>query len=195
MLKPHLILSTCRSNAHIHSHMIATYLPGFAKAFFISLLGLILGNSNLVADTVAYWNFNSLSIATASAPGVGGVPTTITASQGSGTVNLAGWTGLVDDFGGNATNALSSDPAEEALCFVSNAGNGAYMEIQLNLAEFADPIVTFVTRGTAAGYSSGAWSYSVGGGGFTTLTGVNRACPESRMSFFENCLNSKKSWA
>ena len=22
-----------------------------------------------------------------------------------------------------------------------------------------------------------------------------RACPESRMSFFENCLNSKKSWA
>ena len=23
---------------------------------------------------------------------------------------------------------------------------------------------------------------------------VNRACPESRMSFFENCLNSKKSW-
>ena len=173
MLKPHLILCTCRSNAHIHSHMIATYLPGFAKAFFISLLGLILGNSNLVADTVAYWNFNSLSIATASAPGVGGVPTTITASQGSGTVNLAGWTGLVDDFGGNATNALSSDPAEEALCFVSNAGNGAYMEIQLNLAEFADPIVTFVARGTAAGYPSGAWSYSVGGGGFTTLTGVN----------------------
>ena len=24
---------------------------------------------------------------------------------------------------------------------------------------------------------------------------VDRACPESRMSFFENCLNSKKSWA
>ena len=23
----------------------------------------------------------------------------------------------------------------------------------------------------------------------------HRACPESRMSFFENCLNSKKSWA
>ena len=67
MLKPHLILSICRSNAHIHSNMIATYLPSFAKAFSISLVGLILGNSNLVADTVAYWNFNSLSIATASA--------------------------------------------------------------------------------------------------------------------------------
>jgi endonuclease I len=175
MLKPHLILSTCRSNAHNQSNMIATYLPSFAKAFLICLVGLILGNSNSLADTVAYWNFNSLSIATASAPGAGGVPTTITASQGSGTVDLTGWTGLVDDFGGNATNALSSDPAEEALCFVSNTGNGSYMEIQLNLAEFADPIVTFVTRGTSSGYSSGAWSYSVGGGNFTTLAGVNTA--------------------
>jgi subtilisin family serine protease len=28
-----------------------------------------------------------------------------------------------------------------------------------------------------------------------TIGAVARACPESRMSFFENCLNSKKSWA
>jgi len=54
MLKPHLILSTCRSNAHIHSNMIATYLPSFAKAFLTCLVGLIVGNSSLLADTVPH---------------------------------------------------------------------------------------------------------------------------------------------
>ena len=54
MLKPHLILAICRSNAHIPSNSITGYLPRFAKAFLICLVGLILGNSSLVADTVAH---------------------------------------------------------------------------------------------------------------------------------------------
>jgi endonuclease I len=126
-------------------------------------------------ETVAYWNFNSLSIPTASAPGSGGVPTSITANLGTGTLSLSGWTGLVDDFGGSTINAVGTDPAEESLSLVSSTGNGSYIELQLNLADYADPILTFATRGTSSGYTTGTWSYSVGGGSFTNVTGVNTA--------------------
>ena len=35
--------------------------------------------------------------------------------------------------------------------------------------------VSFATRGTSTGYTSGLWSWSVNGGPFTTLAGVNTA--------------------
>ncbi len=141
----------------------------------LCLVASMLAHSIAVADTVAYWNFNSLVIPTASAPGAGGVPTSITANQGTGTVSLTGWTGLVDDFGGSTINAISPDAAGAALCPVSNAGNNGFFELQLNLADFGDPIITFATRGTTTGFNSGVWSYSVAGGAFTTISGVNTA--------------------
>lgn len=135
----------------------------------------MLAHTIAVADTVAYWNFNSLSIATASAPGAGGVPTSITANQGTGTVSLTGWTGLVDDFSGSTINAIAPDASGASLSLVSNAGNNSYIELQLNLADFGDPIITFAARGTSSGFNSGVWSYSVAGGAFTTISGVNTA--------------------
>lgn len=145
------------------------------KRPLLSLLTVLMTASGALADTVAYWNFNSLSIATASAPGAGGVPTSITANQGTGTVSLTGWTGLVDDFGGSTINAISPDASGASLSLVSNAGNNSYIELQLNLADFGDPIITFATRGTSSGYNTGSWSYSVAGGAFTTISGVNTA--------------------
>ncbi len=136
---------------------------------------------SLKADTVAYWNFNSLSIATASAPGAGGVPTSITANQGAGTLSLAGYSGTVDDFGGSDVNLIAPDATGASLSLLAGGstapfpGNGSHLQIQLNLADFSDPIVTFATRGTASGFDTGTWSYSVGGGAFTTVAGVNTA--------------------
>ncbi len=141
---------------------------------------LLLGSSAADADTVAYWNFNSLSIATASTPGTGGVPASIPASQGAGTLSLAGYLGTVDDFAGSTINALSGDAAEESLSLIAGGtvapfpGNGSYLELQLNLADYADPIVTFATRGTGTGFSLGLWSYSVAGGPFNNV-GPNTA--------------------
>ena len=137
------------------------------------------------AETVAYWNFNTLSIAAPSAPGTGGVPTSITASQGTGTISLTGYAGTVEDFAGSTLNVLGSDPAEESLSLVVGGtaapfpANGSYIEIQLNLADFANPVVSFATRGTASGFTTGAWSYSVAGGAFTTIAGVNTASTTS----------------
>lgn len=145
------------------------------KRPLLSLLTVLMTASGALADTVAYWNFNSLVIPTASAPGAGGVPTSISVNQGTGTLSLTGWTGLVDDFGGSTINAISPDASGASLSVVSNAGNNSYLELQLNLADFGDPIITFATRGTSTGFNSGVWSYSVAGGAFTTISGVNTA--------------------
>lgn len=137
--------------------------------------------TSLHADLIANWNFNSLSIGTASAPGAGGVPTTIAPSTGAGTISLIGWTGLVDDFAGSDVNLIAPDATGGSLSLVAGGsaapfpGNGGYIEIQLNLADFSNPVITFATRGTASGFNTGVWSYSVGGGSFTNLGGNNTA--------------------
>lgn len=133
------------------------------------------------ADLVSYWNFNGLSIATASTPGTGGVPLAIAADQGAGTISLAGYGGTVDDFSGSAVNSLSGDPSEKSLSLVAGGsaspfpGNGTYIELQLDLSDYSDPVVTFAARGTSSGFNSGVWSYSVGGGAFTDVPGSNTA--------------------
>lgn len=127
-----------------------------------------------LADTIAYWNFNGLSIAVASAPGSGGVPTTMTADVGAGTLSLTGFGGTVDDFSGSALNALGGVAAEESLSLVAGGtvdpfpGNNTSIDLQLNLTGFHDPIITFATRGTSSGFTTGTWSYSTGGA-FTAL--------------------------
>ncbi len=123
------------------------------------------------ADLVSYYNFNSLSITTASAPGSGGVPTSISADQGSGTLSLSGWTGLVDDFAGSTINALSGDSAEESLSLVGNTGNDSFIQLSADLSDLMNPIITFATRGTSSGFSTGTWSWSIDGINFSNLAG------------------------
>lgn len=118
------------------------------------------------AAVVAYWNFNSLNIPTASAPGSGGVPTTIAADQGTGSISLSGWTGLVDDFAGSTLNALNSDASGASLSLVSSTGNNSFIEISFSMAGLRDLAITFDTRGTSTGYDSGIWSYSTNGSTF-----------------------------
>ena len=79
----------------------------------VTTVGLLLASTSISnAVLIAAWNFNSLSIASAAAPGSGGVPTSISANSGTGTVGLSTWTGLVEDFGGSTINAVGSDPSE-----------------------------------------------------------------------------------
>lgn len=149
-----------------------------ASALFATLFAAPSANATLVA----YWNFNGLSISTASSPGSGGVPTSISADSGSGTVGLSSWTGLVDDFTGTGTNALGSDPSEESLSLVSQDGNGSYITLSFAMTDLEDPVVTFATRGTGTGFSSGTWSWSTNGVDFTTVVGLNTASNSSSWS-------------
>jgi hypothetical protein len=116
-----------------------------------------------------YWNFNSLSIATASAPGSGGVPTDISSDFGSGTLGLSSWTGTVDDFGGDTGNAQLSDAAEESLSLVGDGGNGSYIQLNFSMTDLKDLVIDFDVRGTGTGFNSGQWSYSSDGINFTNF--------------------------
>lgn len=139
------------------------------KILVLAALAAVSMVGNAHADLIAHWNFNSLSITTASAPGVGGVPTSIASDSGSATLSLTGWTGLVDDFGGSTLNAQFGDPAEESLSLVSNAGNGSYIQLSFSMAGYTDLEVAFATRGTSTGYSTGQWSFSTDGVNFTNF--------------------------
>ncbi len=136
-----------------------------------------IGNANPTngqSGVFAYWNFNALSITTASAPGAGGVPTTIASDFGSASLSLSSWTGLVDDFGGSTLNAQSSAPSEESLSLVSNAGNGSFIQFSFSMANLTGLVINFDRRGTSTGFSTGQWSYSQNGSTFTNF-GSNTA--------------------
>lgn len=148
----------------------------------LACIVLLTTATGLFADTVAYWNFNSLSpFTSAVTPGTGGMPTSFTPDIGAGTLSLTGYGGTVAGFAGDGTNAQGGAAAGASLSLVAGGssapfpGNGTYVELQLNLADYSNPIVTFATRGTSTGYSTGSWSYSVGGGAFTPVPGVNTA--------------------
>ncbi len=133
------------------------------------------------AGLIAYWNFNTLNIPTAAAPGSGGVPTSIAATSGSGSLNLATWGGTVDDFVGSTLNTLNSDPAGASLSLIVGGtsapfpGNNSFITFSTSLTGNENPILSFATRGTSTGFNSGIWSWSLDGSSFTAIPGVNTA--------------------
>ena len=84
----------------------------------------------------------------------------------NGSIDFTGWGGVVTNFGG---------VTGQALALQGTAGNGTYIEIAFSMSGYAALGITFATRGTTTGYTSGLWSWSVNGGAFTTLPGVNTA--------------------
>ena len=105
--------------------------------------------------TIASWNFDTTPF-----------PNPIPATTGSGSLNTSGWGGTVTNFSG---------VAGQSLALVGAAGNGTYIEIAFSMTNYSGLSVTFATRGTSGSYTSGLWSWSVNGGPFTTLPGVNTA--------------------
>jgi hypothetical protein len=137
------------------------------------------------AALIAYWNFNGLSIATAALPGSGGVPTSIAADQGSGTLSLAGYAGTVDDFGGTTINAIGADPAEESLSLVAGngtPGNGTPVDFTISTLGLQDVVLTYAHQRSATGYNANAWSFSTdSGANFTPVTTL--ALPAAATTF------------
>ena len=105
--------------------------------------------------TIASWNFDTPPY-----------PNPLPASSGVGSIDFTGWGGVVTSFGGVTGQALALQGTE---------GNGTYIEFDFSMTGYAGLTITFATRGTATGYTSGLWSWSANGGPFTTLPGVNTA--------------------
>lgn len=133
------------------------------------------------ADLLAYWNFNTFDP---------GTDTVINADAGSGTVDLSGWGGGVQNFAGTTENALFGDESGASLSLQGGdnlgggvfAGNGTWIDVNISMSNYQDLIVSFATRGTGTGFDTGTWSWSTDGTSFTTVPGVNTASQSSSWS-------------
>jgi len=112
------------------------------------------------ADLIAYWNFNSFN----------GTATTISADQGSGTLQV---TGFPDDdlhnLAGTLLNALGTDLAGASLTLENNLNNGDFITLAFSMADRTDLVLSYATRRTSTGFNSNQWSYSNDGIVFTNF--------------------------
>ncbi len=148
--------------------------PSFICSVFLSI---VTANSAL-ADFVATWNFNSLNIPSAGTPAALGV-LAIASSTGSGTLQLNGWAGNLDDFAGSTVNALAGDPAGASLSLIAGGtspgpypGNDSFIVFQTSLSGFRDPVLSFATQRTSTGFTTGTWSWSLDGTNFLAIGSV-----------------------
>jgi hypothetical protein len=134
------------------------------------------GRASAVNDLIGYFNFDDLSIATASVPGSGGVPTSISATTGTGTLSLTNWTGTVDDFTGTSVNSIPvNTPGDTSLTLIPGAGlagNDDFIEFQFSMTGLSNFGVSYATQRTSTGFNSNQWSYSTDGTNFTNFASV-----------------------
>jgi PEP-CTERM motif-containing protein len=117
----------------------------------LAVLALFFPTRAALADPIAIWNFNDSDLAV---------------DHGAGT--------LVSNFNvtnigfaaGTTNNARLGDPAGQALSLqggTSNANNGRNVTVNLSTVGYANIIVSFATQGTATGFNSNQFQYSLDG--------------------------------
>lgn len=126
------------------------------------------------AALVAYWNFNGLSVSSASAPGSGGVPTNISADTGAGSVGLNNWLGTVDDFAGTTINNSGAAAAGVALSLIASGstagpypGNGSSIIVSFPMTGLENPVFTLATQRSPTGFTTNQIAYSIDGSTYT----------------------------
>ncbi len=92
------------------------------------------------------------------------------ADSGSALMRFDAWGGSITSFSGASGDALA---------LVGSAGNGSSLLISFSMAGLRDLSLAFQTRGTATGFTSGTWAWSVDGAVFTPVPGVDTASTSS----------------
>jgi hypothetical protein len=151
-------------------------LSSFAVSSFAVSIFAALSVVSADAALVAYWNFNGLSISSASTPGSGGVPTDIPADSGAGTVSLSSWLGTVDDFAGTTINNSGATVAGAALSLIASGGtagpypgNGSSITISFPMTDLENPVLTLATQRTPTGFGANQVAYSTDGSNYTNF--------------------------
>lgn len=88
------------------------------------------------------------------------------ADTGNAQLGFSAWRGTITSFSG-----VSGD----ALALAGSDGNGSALLLSLSMAGQRDLELTFQTRGTATGFSSGTWAWSTDGTTFVPVAGTNTA--------------------
>ncbi len=138
---------------------------GVTYRFAVDGVGGASGNIQMsllltIPANIAVWNFDAPPYSNP-----------LAASSGNGTIDFSGWGGMVTNTGGVTGQALTLQ---------GTTGNGTYIEIAFSMAGYSGLSVTFATRGTSTGYTSGTWSWSVNGGPFTTCPASTPPPPRPR---------------
>jgi hypothetical protein len=111
--------------------------------------------------SIASWNFDTTPYTSP-----------ISATAGTGSIDLSGWGGTFTNFGGTTGQALALVPG--------TSGNGTYIEFDFSMSGCRSLNISFATRSNgASSFTSGTWWCSANGGAFTTLPGVNTATPST----------------
>ena len=139
----------------------------------------LLSAGSAPAALLALWNFNTLST-------TGGLPsnanqTSYSASTGTGTLTLVGWTSRagtaaphgISNFSGSPTNANLGDPNGQALALQGGTtaitNNGASAVFSFSMSGFENAILTYATQGTATGFTSNQVAWSTDGISYTNF--------------------------
>ncbi|MBI3853461.1 MAG: PD40 domain-containing protein [Verrucomicrobia bacterium] len=138
---------------------------------------------------IAAWDFFSLPATTVSTA----TPATIAATVGTGTLDISAF-GLGSpqgsnpertSFSGTTLNAfpgsVDGNPGT-ALALANSSANGKSLIVSFSMSGHQDLVVSFDTRGTSTGFTSGTWAWSTDGINYTTLTGVNTATTNTTFS-------------
>ena len=125
---------------------------------------------------IASWNFNAP--VNASTPKFA---SPIPANAGAGEVRLSKWNSTAGS-GVNGTNDAFTGVTGSSLSLIGANGNGGNVDLVFSASGWAAISVNFFTRGTATGYTSGTWSWSIDGVNFTSIAGLNTASTASEFS-------------
>lgn len=96
------------------------------------------------AEVVAGWHFNGLT---------GGVPGSIAADAGAGSVSLTQFTGGLGTLAGTDVNAWPGDPAGLALAVTGSGQNGRWLEITADTAGRNHLSLSLAARRSSSGFA------------------------------------------
>ena len=120
----------------------------------LAVLALFFPTRAALADPIAIWNFNDSDLAV---------------DHGAGTLVSNFNVANIGFAAGTTNNARLGDPAGQALSLqggTSNANNGRNITVNVSTLGYGNIIVSFATQGTATGFNSNQFQYSLDGGTF-----------------------------
>ena len=125
------------------------------------------------SGVIASWNFDA-AVNAATPKFVSPIPPNF----GAGELRFSKWSGTSGS-SANGTNDDFTGVTGASLSLIGTNGNGGNVDLVFSASGWAALSVSFFTRGTATGYTSGMWSWSVDGVNFTTIAGLNTALTAS----------------
>ena len=130
-------------------HHVQLSRSGMVLVFLLLIFAV---PQQLRADEVGIWNFNDSDL-------------NVDHGTGSLTTNF-NLTNVLFTLGGTSINARLGDAAGQSLTLqggTGNVNNGRYLTLSLSTLGYTNIIVTFASQGTATGFTSNQFQYSLDG--------------------------------